>query len=458
MYYAQLPGSEIHEFRSRERSFNSEQYDALRQEIRELVMRVTDGPFEGDDIERLNALLHRVPQARDWYVEECCLQCGLIWNESQHPRATFSGEFPDLNVNEEMSDLLFEASQSLGAISDYQESFSAPHEHGYCGKVEVSDLTHRSVLDRLSLKLAIPSLALVGCCWAVLAYLIFFSRGEYSSHSKSGGDPIAVLTGEQNCTWQSTLPEGRSPHIGQRLRVGETLVLRSGIAEFDFADGTVVTIQGPSCLELQASGKGYLLYGKLAAHVPPSAVGFEIETPSARIVDLGTDFRMLVDSDQTRCAVVTGKTDLYAMDFAANGSKQVAGQSRRLAAGHAVEVNARGKGAARIQDVEYDPSWLADIAPASSSRPVVAYQSVNGAVGNQGKLPGPIGLDFDMRTRFESTAWECSIILEMALLRPLSALLNFAFADNAGTPTTRTTTWAKTFLLPCNLEPTTLII
>jgi ferric-dicitrate binding protein FerR (iron transport regulator) len=108
------------------------------------------------------------------------------------------------------------------------------------------------------------------------------------------------------------------------------------------------------------NGKGHLHRGKLAAHVPPQAVGFEIETPTARIVDLGTDFRLAASGQETKLLVATGKTDLYALS--ASDKRQLANPSRQLESGQAVSVSSSAQGSVVVQDVEYDPNWLADLA------------------------------------------------------------------------------------------------
>jgi hypothetical protein len=54
-----------------------------------------------------------------------------------------------------------------------------------------------------------------------------------------------------------------------------------------------------------------LAAGKLRAHVGPEAVGFAVTTPSARVVDLGTEFGVVVaPSGQTEAHVIRGQVQL----------------------------------------------------------------------------------------------------------------------------------------------------
>ena len=125
-----------------------------------------------------------------------------------------------------------------------------------------------------------------------------------------------------------------------------TLALRAGSVRLRFGGGAEVTVVAPASMELQSGGAMRLSAGKLTAHVGPEAVGFTVHTPTSTIVDLGTEFGLLVEpSGATEAHVIQGAVELTATR---SGSQQ------RLSAATAVRVDAGGSVvssiAARPQD------------------------------------------------------------------------------------------------------------
>lgn len=119
--------------------------------------------------------------------------------------------------------------------------------------------------------------------------------------------PIATLVESKGCKWSSaTLPT----ETGARLRPGR-LRLADGLARIVFDSGAEITLEAPGDLEL-VSAMGCVLHtGRLVAKVPPSAHGFGIETPTAFLTDLGTEFGVHVhDSSTADVQVFNGRVDV----------------------------------------------------------------------------------------------------------------------------------------------------
>jgi hypothetical protein len=66
-----------------------------------------------------------------------------------------------------------------------------------------------------------------------------------------------------------------------------------------FATGADVRIEGPAEIELVTAKRCVLNSGRLVASVPPSATGFVVDTPSAQLTDIGTEFGVVVRDDLT---------------------------------------------------------------------------------------------------------------------------------------------------------------
>ena len=90
--------------------------------------------------------------------------------------------------------------------------------------------------------------------------------------------------------------KGASAQLNDLLRAG-TYRLVEGIVQITFAHGAEVIITAPAEFELQSDERVLLKSGKLSAQVPEEARGFTVETPTATLVDLGTEFAADVDRD-----------------------------------------------------------------------------------------------------------------------------------------------------------------
>jgi ferric-dicitrate binding protein FerR (iron transport regulator) len=144
---------------------------------------------------------------------------------------------------------------------------------------------------------------------AVLALAI--GLGVYSARLRQASDrppaPFARLAEGKACKWDGgTLPTEVGAPLGQgRLRLAE------GLARIVFDHGAEVTLEAPADLELVSSQRCLLHGGRLVGKVPPRAVGFMVETPTAELKDLGTEFAINVrDAATSDVQVFTGLVDV----------------------------------------------------------------------------------------------------------------------------------------------------
>ena len=79
------------------------------------------------------------------------------------------------------------------------------------------------------------------------------------------------------------------PTAKPELSVGRYALL-AGIVEIELAQGARLILAAPARFVLSSANEVRLLSGNLSAHVPDSAVGFRVETPTATVIDLGTEF------------------------------------------------------------------------------------------------------------------------------------------------------------------------
>lgn len=139
---------------------------------------------------------------------------------------------------------------------------------------------------------------------------------------------IARLVRTVDCQWDnSSLPT----QAGSEWSAGQVRLSR-GRALIRFESGAEVLLEGPSVFQLDDASRGSLLSGQLVARVPVEAVGFAIKTPTATVVDLGTEFGVVADArGATEVHVFDGAVELYAGDDDQAALRVVAGEARRLA-------------------------------------------------------------------------------------------------------------------------------
>ena len=135
---------------------------------------------------------------------------------------------------------------------------------------------------------------------------------------------------------------------GARLSEGK-IRLESGLAKLRFSSGAKVTLEGPAEYEIISNDLTRLVSGRLSAKIPRSAIGFKVDTPTARVLDLGTAFGVDVDDQgATEVAVFEGEVEVELPDPVESRKGK-----RLITHGNSVRTEA---GAKEISDALYDVS------------------------------------------------------------------------------------------------------
>lgn len=136
---------------------------------------------------------------------------------------------------------------------------------------------------------------------------------------------------------------------GERLG-NRTIEIQQGFIRLLFDDGVEVTLQGPARYELIGPGKTRLHAGLLTATVPPGAEGFQVSTPTAEVVDLGTAFGIEIDSEGISVvSVFDGKVEVAPAD---NGDRRLVqeGEAVRVTQLHEIQP-------AKFDAVAFEKVW-----------------------------------------------------------------------------------------------------
>jgi len=163
---------------------------------------------------------------------------------------------------------------------------------------------------------------------SVAAVLVWF---RVSPPQPNPPELFATLTRATDCVWDE--PAAAQP--GDRLTAGP-LKLREGTAEIKLDNGVELLIEAPASIKLVDPGNSAVATGRIVARVPPTATGFVVDTPKARVVDLGTEFGVSVDPDrETIVQVFDGIVVAELKNLDPSGKR-----SRRLVAGETVRIDA----------------------------------------------------------------------------------------------------------------------
>ena len=117
------------------------------------------------------------------------------------------------------------------------------------------------------------------------------------------------------------------------LKIGEAMGARvvrleGGLVEMQTSRGVLLTLQGPAELEIISEMEVLCVSGRLRVDVPPSAIGFLVNTPHIDVVDLGTSFAVDVNSNhETEVHVIEGKVELVSDSKAMPVREIVQGQA-----------------------------------------------------------------------------------------------------------------------------------
>lgn len=157
---------------------------------------------------------------------------------------------------------------------------------------------------RVAMAVTMVALLLLATCFIV--------PRVYEALTRGGPPPktvMAEITGTNKVVWaDGQISRTRGAHLG----VGDRLDLASGLVELWYRDGARVVLEGPCQFVVEGRSTGRLLRGKLAAQiVQQPSQGFTINTPTARVEDLGTEFGVEVqEKGDAEVIVLSGAVEV----------------------------------------------------------------------------------------------------------------------------------------------------
>ena len=253
----------------------------LRRELERLVSALCDGDLSETDRDRLDQVLVADPENRRVYLELIDLHAALLIRPGR-----------------------FLSTPTAPATPNRRRRFAS------YAAVAAATLA-LSLLVQLALK---PGPA----------------PGPGATESAAGPAPaagyVATLTYAAGCDWG---PAAGSLPVGTRLAPGEA-DLRRGLARIRFDSGADLIIEGPARFRVDSAGSATVLDGKVVFKADETAVPFDLRTPSASLVDFGTEYAVAVGPEGEEVHVFEGEVRRTPNGEPAAAAEQLkAGQARR---------------------------------------------------------------------------------------------------------------------------------
>jgi len=109
--------------------------------------------------------------------------------------------------------------------------------------------------------------------------------------------------------------QGGDPKPGQKVTLGKKYILTHGYLSLQYHSGARAVIKAPSVFTAQGVESLMVRSGRCSVYAPPGAEGFELLSPSAKIIDLGTRFVVdIAETGETQLTVVEGEATMSALE------------------------------------------------------------------------------------------------------------------------------------------------
>lgn len=308
-----------------------------------LVALQLDNALNEDEAAELVTLLRSSAENREDYVTFCVqaqamaermrsrsLGSDILALETPASPANGDSASPDDSAS--LHDALV-----LPAVHDEDEEDPESQARSVSSPIWVAPVTGDPVVRRPRWPLALAASVLV----AIGAFAWRFSSSApspapvVSTAPSRPIEPAAVITATLDAEWAAPFDFLAA---GQDVPAA-TVQLRAGLVHLRLSNGVNLSVEGPAAFEVHSADHVELTHGRMCADVPPAAIGFAIETPATRVVDLGTSFGVSVSSEHgSRVEVFDGLVELAS----ASASATAPSAGHRVDAGGARQVNQAG--------------------------------------------------------------------------------------------------------------------
>jgi hypothetical protein len=282
---------------------------SISENHQQMLNRYFDGLLNGEELAKLESLLVADANLRSQF-----------WQE----------------VN--FSILLEEAAQFGAGATDKAEPFAEPPATS--SEVLVAPRNWREAAYAFIANYAALSMLVSGVFIASMLLVLWIVPER--KPASPGNSPSTQFVARISHVSQASFDKTSDGNLIKRaLLADDKIAVNAGLVVIEYDSGARVVLEGPATYHLQGDNGGVLRVGKLLAQVPPAAHGFTVNSPSGKVVDLGTEFGMIVSDDgaRTELQVYEGAVE---MSTSSGNTRRY--PPRRLKAGQALAIERTTRG------------------------------------------------------------------------------------------------------------------
>ena len=318
-----------------------------------LILRYLDGQISRDGFARLSELLHEDPASLDRFVELSRLDRSIrdALDQGHTLASVQQARLVSESTGESFEDLLTqlatgsENAQTVVLQDPTKKRQSSPNK---TNNEPVSARELLLLVGYLTAKGLRTKAGVIGSIAAVLLLglilvLVFVGPGDPSGSPEivdnTPGKPeietariVATVIDSVDTSWQ-----GVEPSVGGSLHNGQPITLTRGYATLRFRNQAEVVLEAPCEIVPLSESAIRLTRGRMVAlcEAEPSK-GFTVNTPNARIVDIGTEFGVEVDEQGGTLAHV------FQGEVRINSTQDLGTEGLRIVTNQAVSVEPDG--------------------------------------------------------------------------------------------------------------------
>lgn len=333
-------------------------------ELNKLFLELMEGCISDSRLLMLDEYLRHGPEVQDYYCEFMLGQVSMNkvfgFMASVDTFAVFSGTDPENDDFVDLDDVIKSGSK---VADDSNVSLRGVDLEGFTLDVDQADVEDNentlAMLELLKMEQTSPAVIIpkeeppreliekvesdfkwfpgegnksLTRAYLILAasIMVFFGYVYFFVPAPVDRPVVANLADSIDAVWDDDL---QVPDDFDNSMVQSRYRLKKGYASILFNSGAKVTVEAPCELSLNSVGDMKLYSGKIYAIVCERAQGFTVMAGDNKIVDLGTEFGVEVDtSNNTQLHVTKGRTLLYSgpKDSAKKKKAVDAGQARKI--------------------------------------------------------------------------------------------------------------------------------
>jgi hypothetical protein len=292
-----------------------DEFDLDHGRLRELLADHLNGELSPESLIELDGLLAQSAAARGIYWEEVTIHAGLAWNLQGRSAGLEGvvGAAPDTAA----------AAGGVSTRSQRQERLLGPR------------------FFRRSLPLVASLLAVLATCAVVWRAGFKYGRvAEHEVNANSARSMVGTLSPlAADSHWSFGKPGDTNT---MDFFSGETMWLDQGVVELRLTNNTVATLEAPAILQMMSLERARVLKGRFRVTVAKGNEGFAVETPSAEVIDLGTEFSVNVGEAATDVVVFQGQVDINVTSNRESTAVAGSSSSQRMRMGQGIRVGVDG--------------------------------------------------------------------------------------------------------------------